>query len=118
MINVAVCGSNGKMGKEVVKMVNESENLNLAAEIDVNNAQYPLIEDAHKNCKIDVLVDFTTPEFVFQHAVCCLNNGIKPVIGTTGLTDSQSEELKTLSIEKNTGCFIAPNFSTGAVLMM
>ena len=40
------------------------------------------------------------------------------VIGTTGLSDTQIEELKNLSKEKNVACLIAPNFSTGAVLMM
>jgi len=118
MINVAVCGANGKMGKTVVKMVNDSENLNLTATIDIKNAQYDSINDAVKNSKIDVLVDFTNPDSVYKNSVECLNNGIRPVIGTTGLTDNQIEELKNLSKEKNIGCFIAPNFSTGAVLMM
>ena len=43
---------------------------------------------------------------------------INIVIGTTGLSDTQIYELKKLSEEKKVGCFIAPNFSTGAVLMM
>ena len=34
------------------------------------------------------------------------------------ITDEQISELKNLSESNNTGCFIAPNFSTGAVLMM
>lgn len=118
MINVAVCGANGKMGKTVVNMVNESENLNLTATIDIKDAQYKTIEDAIKNCEIDVLIDFTNPDSVYKNAVDCLNNGIRPVIGTTGLSDEQIENLKTLSKGKNIGCFIAPNFSTGAVLMM
>ncbi len=118
MINVAVCGSNGKMGKTVVNMVNESENLNLVATIDIKDAQYISIEEAKNSCKIDVLVDFTNPDSVYKNAVDCLNFGIRPVIGTTGLSDEQIEHLKNLSKEKNIGCFIAPNFSTGAVLMM
>ena len=40
------------------------------------------------------------------------------VIGTTGLTDEQIKELKELSEKNKVACFIAPNFSTGAVLMM
>ncbi len=118
MINVAVCGSNGKMGKTVVNMVNEAENLNLVADIDIKDAQYITIADANKNCKIDVLVDFTNPDSVYKNAIDCFNFGIRPVIGTTGLSDEQIDNLKTLSKEKNIGCFIAPNFSTGAVLMM
>ena len=47
-----------------------------------------------------------------------MNNGINVVIGTTGLKDEQIEELKQLSEKNKVACFIAPNFSTGAVLMM
>ena len=64
------------------------------------------------------MVDFTQPKSIFENAKYCLNNNIKIVIGTTGLKDKEIEELKQLSKEKNTGCLIAPNFSTGAVLMM
>lgn len=46
------------------------------------------------------------------------NNNINIVIGTTGLSDEQIDELKIISTQNCLGCFIAPNFSTGAVLMM
>ena len=118
MVKVAVCGANGKMGKEVVKMVKESPNLQLIATIDINDADYTSIEEACKNSEIDVLVDFTNPDSVYKNAMDCLHNGVRPVIGTTGLSDEQIENLKKLTSEKGIGCFIAPNFSTGAVLMM
>src|SRR5699024_10901209 len=55
---------------------------------------------------------------VFQNAKTYLENKVKPVIGTTGLSNEQIEELKKLSKENDTGCLIAPNFAIGAVLMM
>ncbi len=119
MIKVAVCGANGKMGKEVCNAVLEDNQTELTAKIDLYGEDtYKTIEQAHKNCEIDVLVDFTQPSSIFENAKYCLNNGIKIVIGTTGLTDSQIEELKALSQNNKIGCLIAPNFSTGAVLMM
>lgn len=119
MIKVAVCGANGKMGKEVCNAVLEDNQTDLTAKIDLYGEDtYKTIEQAHKNCEIDVLVDFTQPSSIFENAKYCLNNGIKIVIGTTGLTDSQIEELKALSQNNKIGCLIAPNFSTGAVLMM
>ena len=99
MTNIAVCGANGKMGQEVIKAVNNAKDLTLVA-------------------KIDILVDFTQPKSIYENALFCLNNGINIVIGTTGLTDEQIEELKKLSEKQGLGCLIAPNFSTGAVLMM
>ena len=118
MIKVAVCGALGKMVKEVVQAVTDCADMELAAQIDIAGAEFKTIEEAHKSCQIDILVDFTQPKSIFENAKYCLNNGIKIVIGTTGLTDAQIMELKTLSKEKSTGCLIAPNFSTGAVLMM
>ena len=118
MIKVSVCGANGKMGKEVVNAVKSDEQTELVASIDIVNAEFKSIEDAHKAKEIDILVDFTQPSSIYENALYCLNNGINIVIGTTGLKDEQIEELKQLSEKNSTACFIAPNFSTGAVLMM
>ena len=118
MIKVAVCGANGKMGKEVVKAVNEADDISLVAQIDIFNGQFTSIKDAKNSVEIDVLIDFTQPSSVYENALYCLNNGISIVIGTTGLSDVQIDELKLLSQEKGVGCLIAPNFSTGAVLLM
>lgn len=118
MIKVAVCGANGKMGKEIVKAVSENSETELVAKIDIVNGEYSTIEDANRSTKIDILVDFTQPDAIYQNALYCLNNNINIVIGTTGLKDEQIDELKQLSEKNNVACFIAPNFSTGAVLMM
>lgn len=119
MIKVAVCGAMGKMGKEVCQAVLDCPDTELVAKIDIaSDEMYHHIEDANRVVDIDVLVDFTQPKSIFENTKYCLNNGIKIVIGTTGLKDEEIEFLKKLSQEKNTGCLIAPNFSTGAVLMM
>ena len=119
MIKVAVCGALGKMGKEVVQAVTECPETELTAQIDIaGEDMYHTIEEASKAASIDIVIDFTQPKSIFENAKYCLNNGIKIVIGTTGLKDEEIEYLKKLSKDKNTGCLIAPNFSTGAVLMM
>lgn len=119
MIKVGVCGALGKMGQEVVQAVTDCPETELVAKIDIASPEmYHTIEAAHRVEDIDVIIDFTQPKSIFENAKYCLNNGIKIVIGTTGLSDEQIAELKNLSQEKNTGCLIAPNFSTGAVLMM
>lgn len=118
MIKVAVCGANGKMGQEVVKAVCSASDMELVAKIDIFNGEFSSIDEAKNAREIDVLIDFTQPASIFENALYCLNNNIKIVIGTTGLSDSQIEELKRLSNEKSVACLIAPNFSTGAVLLM
>ena len=89
MIKVAVCGALGKMGTEVVQAVKDCSDTELAAQIDIAGAEFKSIEEAHKACDIDVLVDFTQPKSIFENAKYCLNNGIKIVIGTTGLKDEE-----------------------------
>jgi 4-hydroxy-tetrahydrodipicolinate reductase len=129
MIKVGVVGAMGKMGQEVVKAVCEDNELNLVCAIDINNidelvcskSEVRIMGDlkaALSMHKPDVVVDFTQPKYVFENAKICLENGVAPVIGTTGLTDEQIEELKTIAKQNGLGCLIAPNFSTGAVLMM
>ena len=119
MIKVAVCGALGKMGQEVCNTVLNNDDMELVAKIDiVGEDTFKSIDEAARSIKIDVLIDFTQPKSIFENAKYCLNNNIRIVIGTTGLKDDEIEYLKNLSKENNTGCLIAPNFSTGAVLMM
>ena len=121
LIRVAVCGSCGKMGQEVVKAVVMDKELELVAKIDLicmGEGTYDSIEKAMRATQIDILVDFTQPDVIFENAKFCLNNGIRHVIGTTGLSDEQVEELRNMSMKNNIPALIAPNFTTGAVLMM
>lgn len=66
----------------------------------------------------DVLVDFTVPSSVRRHAEMALEMGVRPVVGTTGLSEEDIAELARLSGERRVGAVIAPNFALGAVLMM
>ena len=129
MVRVGVVGAMGKMGQEVVKAVCEDADLELVCAIDINQIDQMVCPQSEVRImgdlksaillhKPDVIVDFTQPKFVYENAKICLENGVSPVIGTTGLTDEQIGELQSLSRQKCLGCLIAPNFSTGAVLMM
>ena len=104
MIKVAVCGASGKMGKEVVQAVSECAETELVAKIDIAaDDMYHSIEEAHRVCDIDILIDFTQPKSIYENALYCLNNGIKIVIGTTGLKDSEIAHLKELAQKSKTG---------------
>lgn len=133
-IRVAVSGACGKMGQAVIKAVNAEADLELISAIDVINTGKDIgeivenkpcgvliensLENALKTKEINVVVDFTNPDLVFENTKLILENNARPVIGTTGLTESQLEELKKLSEQKNSGALVAPNFAVGAVLMM
>jgi 4-hydroxy-tetrahydrodipicolinate reductase len=63
-----------------------------------------------------VAVDFTHIEAARANLAWCAANGVHAVVGTSGFTPADYEELATRFTRSN--CFIAPNFAIGAVLMM
>ncbi|PDO11674.1 MAG: 4-hydroxy-tetrahydrodipicolinate reductase [Candidatus Reconcilbacillus cellulovorans] len=133
-IRVAVTGACGRMGREVVRLALEDEGLRLVAAVDrervgldaaaivgkppcgvalTDDLELALLESG-----AEVLVDFTTPRAVFENAKTAIRLGVRPVIGTTGMSAEQIAELDALCRQKGIGGVVAPNFSIGAVLMM
>jgi 4-hydroxy-tetrahydrodipicolinate reductase len=64
------------------------------------------------------VIDFTTPDSVFANARLCLECGVHVVVGTTGISEDELEQLRLLARDSEANCFVAPNFAIGAVLMM
>lgn len=134
MIKVGVVGALGKMGKEVVKAIINAEDTELVMAVDImgegtdagiaaTNKECGIkietnLEKAIETKKPDVIVDFTQPAGIYNHVCTYMKHKVKSVIGTTGLKDEQITTLKEMSKEYSTSCLIAPNFSTGAVLLM
>lgn len=133
-IKIVVAGPRGRMGREAVKLVSETASFELVAVLDRKNNGgnianlagfngmdapiYTDIEDCLQNVDADVLVDLTIPETGYLHTKTALQYGVRPVVGTTGFTPEQLEELQQLATDKELGCIIAPNFAIGAILMM
>ncbi|MCH4184347.1 MAG: 4-hydroxy-tetrahydrodipicolinate reductase [Eggerthellaceae bacterium] len=122
MIQVAVCGCGGRMGSAVIDAVNASDDMQLVCGVDPNfttesYSVYQSIDQALKATSFDVLVDFTRPDVVASNVKCALSAGVDCVVGTTGLAQETLESLS--SCATGDAClFYAPNFTTGAVLMM
>ncbi|HBI03299.1 MAG TPA: 4-hydroxy-tetrahydrodipicolinate reductase [Paenibacillaceae bacterium] len=126
-IRVAVAGARGRMGSEVVKMVLADDTLQLVCGIDPrvagedNDSPFPYVADvetAIREYKPEVLVDFTIPAVVKQNMITAINAGVRPVVGTTGLSAEEVQNLRDLCNEHQVGAIIAPNFAIGAILMM
>lgn len=123
MIKVAVSGCFGRMGSAVIDAVNAADDMEVACGIDPfpkGEAPYPVftsIEQAVAQGGFDVIVDFTQPNVVEGNLRAALPAGIDCVVGTTGLSNEKLDELAALA-PAGTCLFYAPNFTTGAVLMM
>jgi 4-hydroxy-tetrahydrodipicolinate reductase len=66
----------------------------------------------------EVMIDFTRPSVVFDNVMTALQHHVSPVVGTTGLSKEQQEEIRQAAEREDTPAFIAPNFAIGAVLLM
>jgi|SRR5690625_1817060 len=132
-IKVAVTGAGGRMGREVVKLALTEPSFQLVAAIDAKSGQdagamvgleacgvtvTDDLELALVEAKPDVLVDFTVPQVVMDNARTAIRHQVRPVIGTTGFTQAQIDELDKLCKQQAIGGIVAPNFSIGAILMM
>lgn len=104
-LNLVLVGSTGRMGQEILKLT-ESHNCEVIFEINSASPNYP-----QPKVKVDVVVDFSTPE-VSGHALqWCLKNKIPFVTGTTGWSSEQLVELQ--SAGEKIPVFFSSNMSLG-----
>ena len=122
MLRVCVSGAAGRMGRAVVDAVAAEPDMEVVARVDPVLAGdagcHADLGSALAAGGLDVLVDFTRPDAVHANARATLEAGVHAVVGTTGLTDAQVEELRRLAEAGPANIVIAPNFAVGAVLMM
>jgi 4-hydroxy-tetrahydrodipicolinate reductase len=144
-IPVVVAGALGRMGAEVVKAVVDAPDCTLVGAIDttpgsegqdvgvalgLGELEVAISGDFEGTlCQASqavrqsgpgggaVLVDFTHPSVVYEHTRGAIAYGVHPVIGTTGLTPAQLEELRVFAEKASMGGAVIPNFSVGMVLL-
>ena len=132
MIKVVIAGAAGRMGCRLVSLVRDSTALMLAGALEGKNHS-ALGEDAgefsgsgHAGVSItedlstlmergEVVIDFSSPEATLDHMRTVVRSRRAAVIGTTGFSTSQLDELKTLA--QHIPCVFSPNMSVGINLL-
>jgi len=131
-IRVVVQGVSGRMGQVMVNALCREPETQVvgAVELKVSEDYLPLpnssgsvpfssnLDQILTSCQPDVLVDFTTAQATMPAVRIATNHGVNLVIGTTGLTADDLNEIDRLSKAHQVGAVVAPNFALGAVLMM
>ena len=112
-IRVGVLGSNGRMGATVCQAIAASSDCELVAELDIANDLAELVSK-----KVQVVVDFTTPDVVMANLEFLAINNIHAVVGTTGFDAARLGKVAELFKQSEANVIIAPNFGLAAVLMM
>jgi len=111
---VIINGAKGKMGTTTVAALQQQAEFHLAACLGADDDLGKAIRDTQAK----IVIDFTTPHCVFANSKTIIEHNARPVIGTTGLSLAEINELSSLCQKKSLGAIIAPNFSLGAILMM
>ncbi|MBW2215897.1 MAG: 4-hydroxy-tetrahydrodipicolinate reductase [Deltaproteobacteria bacterium] len=132
MIKAIVAGAAGRMGKRIIHMIQQNEEITLAVAFEMPD--HPNIgEDAgqvagtgESGVRIagsleevidqgDMLIDFTAPQATLENLRAAVSQKLAMVIGTTGITGDMLEEAEALAGKIK--CVLAPNMSVGVNVM-
>ena len=128
MTNIAIVGAAGRMGKTLIEACYEDKDVTFTvaterAESSLIGADAGELAGVGKSGVIladsldaidqdfDVLIDFTRPEPCLEHVEWCKNNNKKIIIGTTGFSDKEKQQIQQAS--ETIGIVFAPNMSVG-----
>jgi 4-hydroxy-tetrahydrodipicolinate reductase len=133
MTEVVVAGAAGRMGSRVIACLTEAADLRLAAALEapghprlgadagevagVGRLGVAIAADpAAALIRDRVLVEFSTPEASLEHLRLAAGTGARAVIGTTGFSPRQRDEIRDLA--GRTAVVLSPNMSVGVTLAL
>jgi len=131
-LKICVAGATGWAGSELSRGIFSADDMELVAAISRSNAGKTLgeviglngltapifgtVEDALKT-KPDVFVEYTKPDVAKLNVLSALRSGAHIVIGTSGLTNEDYEEIDRVAKEANRGVLAVGNFALTVVLL-
>ncbi|HED19071.1 MAG TPA: 4-hydroxy-tetrahydrodipicolinate reductase, partial [Gammaproteobacteria bacterium] len=133
MIRIAIPGAAGRMGRNLIDACQQAEGLQLGVAtersghdligsdagliVGVGALGVAVTDDlASVVDQFDVLIDFTVPAASLQHLELCRRHGKHMVIGTTGFSDKQKQQIEAAA--KEIAVVFAPNMSVGVNLCL
>ena len=131
-LNICLAGATGWVGRALVPAILKADDLNLTGAVsrtdagkklsDVLGIRAPGIiirgsvsEALTKDC--DILIDYTSPEIVKHNVLFAIERKVNVVIGTSGLTDKDFDEIDKAAKQQKVGVLAAGNFAITAVLL-
>ena len=132
MVRAGICGAAGRMGKTIIDVCHATEGIEVSAAVETKGSAYTgmdagevagigkigvLIADdlAAVLDQVDVIIDFTHADSVPANVEKCCAAGKNMVIGTTGLSEEQKNNIRMVSSE-DIAIVYAPNMSIGVNL--
>ncbi len=125
-MRIAIAGADGRMGRMLIEAVLNSTDLTLAVALDHQGSSsigqdagaflgkdtgVLITDDLDALAHADCLIDFTRPEGTMLHLDACLQHGTRLVIGTTGFSEADKQEI--MAAGREIAVVFAPNMSVG-----
>ena len=130
MINICFAGLTGWAAPPIIAAIEEADDLTLTAGVSRSAAGrslpaysgrdglvYATVAEAVASAPVDVLVDFTSAAAVLDNVRAAVAAGVHAVIGTSGLTGEDYQELDRLARDRGVGVIAAGNFSVMAAVL-
>ena len=125
-MRICVAGARGRMGRRILELVSEADDLSIGAAFDLpehhgdellaGRETVTLAGDAAAALSnSDCLIDFTSADACLQNVRAAVEAGKSAVVGTTGLSAADQETLRGLG--ERAAIVFAPNMSVGVNLL-
>jgi 4-hydroxy-tetrahydrodipicolinate reductase len=112
-LRVAVVGAKGRLGAFVCELLRAHEDYRLVGEFGREHGLGTVLRE----CGAQVALDATVAGVGAEHGRMMLEAGVRPVVGTSGVTRDHAAELDRLARERGLGGIVVPNFSLGMVCL-
>jgi 4-hydroxy-tetrahydrodipicolinate reductase len=116
---VCVAGITGWTGSAVADGVRAAPDLELVAGVSRSDPNhFSSVAEALDATRPDVLVDYTHAEAVKGNVLAAVDRGVAVVVGSSGLTAAEYDEIDARARAKSVGVIAAGNFSITAALLL
>ncbi|MGE5561361.1 MAG: 4-hydroxy-tetrahydrodipicolinate reductase [Chloroflexota bacterium] len=132
-IRVLIAGALGRMGREMAAALPRYEGIEVVGgvspfgggqdlgQVTTGHASGALVHAdlavAIAETRPDVLVDFTIASAAVANSLTALRSGVRPVVGTTGIAESDLARLAEAAENAGLAIAVIPNFAIGAALL-
>ncbi len=132
-IRVCVAGATGWVGRSLIPAIQDAGDMSIVGAVarsssgkdigDILNVKglSLMIKSSVRDAlevPTDVLVDFTSPESVKSNVLTAIRNGVGVVVGTSGLSDEDYDEIGREAVKEEVGVIAAGNFAISAALLL
>ena len=132
MVSVCFAGITGSTAPAIVAAIDQADDLTLSSGVSRSAAGqslataagsashgsvYATVAEALESAPVDVLIDYTSAAAVKTNVWTAVRAGVHAVIGSSGLTSEDYQELDRLARDRGVGVIAAGNFSVMAAVL-